>query len=259
MNEKDILLQSVKDFLTPKMLKYALLPFIISLVVMYILFFVIAGYGVEQLGTLNVESSQTSIQNGIPHTESFTAQLEGSSIMKFLMSYTVTSWLATFFIYAIGGFLTIYLSIFVAVIIIGFLTPLILRELQTRHYKNVEMKSHGGVVYSIFLLLKSTLVMLLLFILFIPFYLIPLVNIVAFNIPLYYFFHKMLIFDISSTICTKDEGKQISYLNANNLRIKTLALYLLSLLPFAIFFGAVFFVIYLGHTYFLETKKIRGV
>lgn len=257
MSEKDILLQSIKDFLTPKMLKYALLPFIISLVVMYILFFIIAGYGVEHLGTIDMQSSQTTIQNGIPHTESFSAQLEGSSIMKFLMSYTITSWLATFFIYAIGGFLTIYLSIFVAVLIIGFLTPLILRELQIRHYKDVEMKGHGGVFYSVFLLLKSILIMLLLFILFIPFYLIPLVNIVAFNIPLYYFFHKMLTFDISSNICTKDEDKQISYFNANNLRVKTLALYLLSLVPFAIFFGAVFFVVYIGHTYFLETKKIR--
>lgn len=257
MSERDILLQSVKDFLTPKMLKYALLPFIISLVVMYILFFIVAGIGVEQLGTLNVQSSQTTIENGIPHTESFSTQLEGSSIMKFLMSYTITSWLATFFIYAIGGFLTIYLSIFVAVIIIGFLTPLILKELQIRHYQNVEMKGHGGIVYSIFLLLKSSVVMLLLFILFIPFYLIPLVNIVAFNIPLYYFFHKMLTFDVSSSICTKDEEKQISYFSANNLRIKTLALYLLSLVPFAIFFAAIFFVIYLGHTYFLEVKKIR--
>lgn len=259
MNEKDILIQSVRDFLTQKMLKYAVLPFIISLIVMYVLFFIVAGMGIDQLGTLDVQSSQTTIQNGIPHTESFTAQLEGSSIIKFLMSYTITSWLATFLIYAVGGFLTIYLSIFTAVIIIGFLTPLILKELQQRHYKDVEMKGHGGVAYSLFLALRSTLVMLLLFILFIPFYLIPLLNIVAFNIPLYYFFHKMLTFDISSNICTKEEERQISYFNANKLRLKTLALYLLSLLPFAIFFGAIFFVIYLGHTYFLETKKIRGV
>ena len=258
MSEKDILLQSVKDFLTPKMLKYALLPFLISLIIMYILFFIAAGIGVEQLGTLNIESSQTTIENGVEHTDSFTTWLEGSSIIQFLMSYTITSWLATFLIYALGGFLTIYLSIFVAVIIIGFLTPFILKELQKRHYRDVEMTGHGGVAYSIFLALKSTLVMFLLFILFIPFYLIPLLNVLAFNIPLYYFFHKMLTFDVSSSICTKDEDKQISYFNANGLRVKTLALYLLSLVPFAIFFAAVFFVIYLGHTYFLETKKLRG-
>jgi len=101
--------------------------------------------------------------------------------------------------------------------------------------------------------------MVLLFFLLIPFYFVPLLNIVAINIPLYYFFHKMLTFDVSSTICTKDEAKHISFFNKNNIRLKTLLLYLISLVPFAIFFGAIFFVIYLGHTYFLETKKIRAL
>jgi hypothetical protein len=224
---------------------------------MYILFFIIAGVGIEQLGTLNIQSTQTTIENGIPHTESIDAKLEGSAIIQFLMSYAITSWLATFLIYAIGGFLTIYISIFVAVIIIGFLTPFILRELQARHYMDVEMIGHSNILCSIFLALKWAATMILLFILLIPFYFIPLINIVALNIPLYYFFHKMLTFDVSSNISTKEEDKQISFFSANSLRIKTLALYLLSLVPFAIFFGAVFYVIYLGHTYFTEVKKIR--
>jgi hypothetical protein len=259
MSEKEILFQSIKDFLTPKMLKYALLPFVISLIVMYIIFFVVAGIGVEQLGTMHVESSQTTMQNGIPHTESMEAELEGSAIMKFLMSYTITSWLATFLIYVIGAFLTVYISIFVAIIIIGFLTPLILKELQKRDYIDVDMIGHSNLVSAIFLAVKYSAVMVLLFLLLIPFYFIPLVNIVAINIPLYYFFHKMLTFDVSSSICTKDEAEQISFFNKNNIRVKTLLLYLVSLVPFAIFFGAIFFVIYLGHTYFLETRKIRNI
>ncbi|MFA5454373.1 MAG: EI24 domain-containing protein [Sulfurimonas sp.] len=257
MSEKNILLLSIKDFLTPKMLKYSILPLVISLIVMYILFFIIAGIGLEQLGTLNIQSTQTTIENGIPHTESLNTQLEGSAIIQFLMSYAITSWLATFLIYAIGGFLTIYISIFVAVIIVGFLTPFILRELQARHYQDIEMIGHSNILYSIFLVLKWAIIMFLLFILLIPFYFIPLINIVALNIPLYYFFHKMLTFDISSNITTADEDKQISFFSANKLRVKTLALYLLSLVPFAIFFTAVFYVIYLGHTYFAEVKRVR--
>lgn len=257
MSEKNIVLLSIKDFLTQKMLKYSILPLVISLAVMYILFFIIAGIGIEQLGTLNIQSTQTIIENGIPHTESIDAKLEGSAIIQFLMSYAITSWLATFLIYAIGGFLTIYISIFVAVIVVGFLTPFILRELQARHYMDVEMIGHSNILYSIFLALKWAAVMILLFILLIPFYFIPLINIVALNIPLYYFFHKMLTFDISSSICTAEEEKQISFFSANRLRVKTLALYLLSLVPFAIFFTAVFYVIYLGHTYFAEVKRIR--
>jgi len=258
MNEQNILSLSIKDFFTPKMLKFAVLPFIFTIIFMYIIFFVIAGLGVDQLSTMDVQSSQTYMQNGVPHTETLNAKLEGSAIIQFLMSYAITSWIATFLIYAIGGFLTIYVSIFVAVIIIGFLTPAIMKELQRRHYKDIEIVGHSNIISMLFLVIKWTLTMILLFIILIPFYFIPLVNIVAFNLPLYYFFHKMLTFDVSSTLCTKEEDKQIRYFNANNLRLKTLVLYLISLIPFAIYFGAIFYVIYLGNTYFLELRKLRN-
>jgi hypothetical protein len=258
MSEKNIILLSIKDFFTPKMLQYSVAPFILTMILMYLLFFYIAGVGVEQLGQIQVETSQTSIQNGIPHTESITTILEGNAIIKFLMSYTITSWIATFLIYAIGSFFVLYLSIFVALIVIGFLTPLVLKELQKRHYRDVEMLGYSNIFESLFLVLKWAVTMLLLFIVLIPFYFIPLVNMIAFNLPLYYFFHKMLIFDISSNISTREESKKIKYFSSNKLRLKTLALYVISLIPFAIFFGAIFYVIYLGHTYFLELRKLRS-
>ena len=258
MKEKNILQLSIKDFFTQKMMKFALLPFIITVIIMYLLFFIVAGMGLEHLGTMDVQSTQTTMQDGIPHTESMSAQLEGLSIIKFLMSYTATSWIASFLVYAIGGFLVLYASIFVAVIVIGFLTPYILKEIQIRHYKDTQMLGHSNIVNDVFLLLKSAFIMLLLFIALIPFYFVPILNIVAFNLPLYYFFHKMIIFDISSNICTKEEDKKIKFFNKNMLRTKTLVLYLISLIPFAIFFGAIFYVIYLGHTYFIEVKQLRN-
>jgi len=257
MNEKDMLLLSIKDFFTSKMLQYSILPFIITMFIMYIIFFTLAGMGLESLGSMDVQTTETTMQNGLPHTESFSAQLEGLSIIQFLMSYTITSWIATFLVYAIGGFFVLYASIFIAVIVIGFLTPYVLKELGNRHYKDVELVGHSSIIGSIFLVIKWAFTMLLLFFLLIPFYFIPLLNIIAFNIPLYYFFHKMMIFDVSSNIATQEEDKKIRYFSANKLRAKTLVLYLVSLVPFAIFFGAIFYVIYLGHTYFLEVRKIR--
>ncbi len=257
IKETDIFLLSIKDFFTSKMLKFSLLPIIITVTLMYILFFIVAEMGLEHLGTMDVQSTQTTIENGIPHTESFSAQLQGTAMIQFLMSYAITSWIATFLVYAIGGFLVIYASIFIAVIIIGFLTPYILKEIQNRHYRDVEMLGDASILSGIFLLLKSAIIMIFLFILFIPFYFIPLINIIAFNLPLYYFFHKMITFDISSNICTDAEDKKIRFFNKNSLRAKTFALYLTSLIPFAIFLGAVFYVIYLGHTYFAQVKSIR--
>lgn len=256
-SENSTFILSIKDLLTAKMLKYSLLPFVLSMLVLYVLFFIIAGAGLEQVGSMNIQSSTTSIENGVPHTDNFSATLEGTALVKFLMSHAITSWIATFLVYTIGSFLTLYFSIFVALIIVGFLTPTILREIQRRHYSDIEMVGHSNIFESIFLMIKWMLTMLLMFIVFVPLYFIPIVNIVVFNLPLYYFFHKVMTYDISSTICSKEEALKIKFFNATALRLKTLSLYLISLIPFVVFFASVFYIIYLGHSYFLETKKIR--
>ncbi len=257
-NETDILSLSIKDLFTKKMLIYSIMPFVISMIILYILFFIVAGLGVDQLTTMDVQTSQTTIENGIPHTESFQATLAGTGIMKFLMSSALTSWIATFLIYTIGGLMTLYASIFVALLIIGFLTHAILQEIQYRHYKDVEMIGYSNALEGVFLTLKWIFIMVILFLVFIPLYFIPVINIIAFNFPLYYFFHKMMIYDVSSSICTREEAKKIKFYHANTLRLKTLGLYLLSLIPFVVFFASVFYVIYLGHSFFLETKKLRN-
>jgi hypothetical protein len=222
------------------------------------MFFILAGAGLDALGTMDVQTTQTTVQNGVEHTDTLTAQLEGSAIIKFLMSYTITSWIATFLVYAIGGFFTLFLSIVVAVLVIGFLTPYVLKELQARHYSDIEMVGHSNILSFLWQMLKWFFVMILLFFLFIPLYFIPLLNIVALNFPLYYFFHKAITFDISSTICTAEEENLIRLRNSNEIRLKTLGLYLLSLVPFAVFFGAVFYIIYLGNTYFIKVREIRN-
>ncbi len=259
MNQnKSLLLQSMNDFLTPKMLKYALMPFVITMVILYVLFFVMAGMGLEQLGTLSIQSSQTTMQNGVTNTENISALLQGSAIIQFLMTHAITSWIVSFLVYSIGGFFVLYVSIFVAVLVIGFLTNPVLRELQQRHYQDVAMLGDSNLVEGIFNMIKWAFIMLLLFLVLIPLYFIPLVNIIALNFPLYYFFHKAITYDIASNICTKEEDKKIKYFNGNAIRMKTLAIYLISLIPFTIFFGAIFYVIYLGHTYFLEARKVRS-
>ncbi|MDQ7067480.1 MAG: EI24 domain-containing protein [Sulfurimonas sp.] len=217
MNSKNsILALSIKDLFTSKMIKYSILPFIFSMITLYILFFVVAGIGLDSLGSMEVSSTQTTIQNGIPNTDTFHATLEGTALIQWLMSHTITSWIASFLVYTIGGFLTLYFSIFVALIIVGFLTPTILKELQRRHYSDVEMIGHSNIIEALFLTLKWAVIMLLMFIVFIPLYFIPLINIVAFNLPLYYFSHKVMTYDVGSTICTKEEDMKIRFFHANN-------------------------------------------
>ncbi|MDF1875680.1 EI24 domain-containing protein [Sulfurimonas sp. SAG-AH-194-I05] len=257
---QNLLALSLQDFFSAQMLKYAFLPFIISMIIMYILFFTLAGVGLDaltSLGSLDVQTSQTSIENGIPHTETLQAKLEGMAIIQFLMTHAITSWIATFLIFAIGGFVTLYISIIVAILVIGFLTPYVLKELHLRHYEDLEMLGYSNIFTALGSVLKWAFIMLLLFFLMIPLYFIPVVNIIAFNFPLYYFFHKVMTYDIATNMCTKEEDYIMKYKFGGELRFKTLLLYLISLIPFAIFFGAIFYVIYLGNTYFLRMRVIR--
>jgi hypothetical protein len=253
--ETSVISLSVKDLFSAKMLKYSILPFVISTLIAYVFFFLLAGAGLDQFGAMDLASTQTTVQNGIPHTESFATTLEGAAIIKFLMSSAITSWIASFLVYTIGGFLMLYFSIFIALIVIGFLTPAILGEIQRRHYPDLKMVGHSNVFEALFLTLKWTLTMIILFFVLI---LIPVLNIIAFNLPLYYFFHKMMTYDVGSAICSRDENLKIKFFNASALRLKTLGLYLISLIPFVIFFASVFYVIYLGHSYFLEVRKLRA-
>jgi len=256
-SENSTLSLSIKDLFTGTMIKYSLMPFVLSMLIIYVLFFVVAGVGLDQLGTMDVASSQTTIENGIPHTDSFAATLEGTAVIKFLMSSAITSWIASFLVYTIGSFLTLYLSIFIALIVMGFLTPIILKEIQRRHYGDVDMIGYSNIIAALLLTLRWTMTMIILFIVLVPLYFIPILNIIAFNLPLYYFFHKIMTYDVASTICTKEEAVKIKFFHASTLRLKTLGLYLISLIPFVIFFASVFYVIYLGHSYFIEVRKLR--
>lgn len=241
------------------MLLFSVIPFIISILTLYILFFILAGIGVDQLNhvILDVNSSQTLVENGIEHTQNFSAQLANTAIIKFLLHNSVTAWLATFLIYTVGSLAVLFLSIFVALFIIGLLTHWILKELQQRHYQDVEMIGHSNFFVAILLAIKWFIIMILMFLILIPLYFVPVIDIIALNFPLYFFFHKMLIFDVASNICTKEEANTIKYRYGNILRLKTLAFYLISLIPFVILFASVFYVIYLGHSYFLEVREMR--
>ena len=259
LNEINLITRSFRDFLTLKMLKFSILPFILTAIFVYVIFFILIGIGVDQMQVYDVTTTQTYMQDGIPHTETITSKLGLDGFIKFLTTYAITSWVATLFVYFIGFFIATFASIFVAIIIIGFLTPSIMKELQARHYLHVEMIGYSNIIGALINITKWSIIMLLLFIVLVPLYFIPFVNILAFNLPLYYFFHKMITYDVSSILCTSEEAKQVKYFSKNSLRAKTLLLYLISLIPFAIFFGAVFYVIYIGNTYFEEVKKIRDI
>ena len=241
---------SLRDFFTKRMLQYALIPFLGTVLVMYTLFFGVADAGLDALkeSTLQIEQQQQVSHNGMLQTEQETTTVQGgSAILRFLMEHAITSWLVSFIVFTVGGIVTFILAMFVALIIIGFLTPAIVREIHRRHYSQLTPEHHGSLAGLVLATLKHFLVMALLFLVLMPFYFIPVLNLVAFNLPFYYLFHKLYLMDVASETTTKERFKRIMAFHGGGIRLNTVALYLLSLVPFAAYITPVFNVIVLTH------------
>ena len=194
MTETDIFLKSIKDFLTPKMLKISLIPLIVTMVLLYMLFFAAADFGITSLQEI-AQASQNGEEIVIDESAPFYF-VWATYLIVFLFKYSFTSYIAGFLLYTVGT------------------------------------------------------------ILFIPLYFVPLINIIAFSLPFYYFFHKLLNYDVSSTILSQEEFEKIYETQSNKVRLRTLLLYFISMIPFITLFTAVFYIIYLGHGYFVKLEEM---
>ncbi len=249
---------SLEDYFTKDMLKLLLFPLLGSFLVIMIMFYTVADMGLSHLEEtqLQIQQHQTMVENGVIHETSSNETYTGSSIIDFLLRYTVTSWIVSFLVYTIGLFAIGYLSIFISLIIVGFLTPTILHKIHKRHYSHLQLeRGYDTVIGGLFKLLKSVLVMFILLIIFIPFYFIPIVNIIAINLPFYYLFHKMINYDVSSNIMSYKRFQKLYYFSKSSFRGKTLLLYVLSLIPLVAFFISIFYIIFIGHSYFMLLEK----
>ncbi|MCT7611295.1 EI24 domain-containing protein [Aliarcobacter butzleri] len=255
MNEVEVIFKSIKDFFSSPMLKIAIVPLIVTMIILYALFFMAADFGFSALKEVAV-ASQNGQEVVIDENAPFYFVWLTYAIV-FLFKYSFVSWIAVFLFYTLGTILILQISVILTLIVIGFLTPMILQNLHQKYYSHLQLDSYGTLSLSLWVLFKNLFMMFLLFILLIPVYFVPVLNVIAFALPLYYFFHKLLNFDVSSTILNKTQYKIIYEKEANKFRLRTLFLYFISMIPFATLFSAVFFVIYLGHSYFIELEKMN--
>ncbi|MDY3199672.1 MAG: EI24 domain-containing protein [Arcobacter sp.] len=255
MDEIEIIFKSIKDFFTSSMLRIALIPLIITMIILYAIFFAAADFGISSLQEI-AAASQNGQEVVIDENAPFYF-IWATYLIVFLFKYSFTSWIAGFLLYSIGTVIVLQASVILSIIIIGFLTPMILGILHKRYYSHLVLNGYGTLFSSLWVLFKSAIMMIILFLVLIPVYFVPVLNIIAFSLPLYYFFHKLLNFDVSSTILSKEEYKTIYKTQGNNFRLRTLFLYIISMIPFATLFSAVYYVIYLGHSYFIQLDKLQ--
>lgn len=254
MNEIEIIIKSIKDFFTSSMLKIALVPLIVTMIILYMIFFIAADYGISSLHEIAI-ASQNGQEVVVDENAPFYL-VWFTYLIIFLFKYSFTSWVAGFLFYTIGTVIVLQASVVLSIIVIGFLTPMILKILHKRYYSHLVLHEYGTIPLSIWVLVKSLFMMIFLFIILIPVYFVPILNVLAFSLPFYYFFHKLLNFDVSSTILSKEQFKTIYKTEGNNFRLRTLFLYFVSMIPFATLFTAVYYIIYLGHAYFIKLDEL---
>lgn len=283
MKKKSLFTLSLKDFFTPYFLGLALLPLIITLSILFIsLSFAMQALN-EKINSVHIEkttqsyttptqsktegsvtltfddnkSSESSLLNINPLA--LFESLQSSQVLESMLQNEYLRWIIEKIVYLLASYFILILAVIIAVFIVGFFTPLVVKKLKSRHYPPFEIKGHGSLLYVTWYAVKSFLVMILLYLVLIPFYFIPLLNIIAFNIPAFYFFHKMLVFDVGSTLNTKEEFMRIKATVGNQILLRTFLMYLLTMVPFVGVFFPLLFVIYLAHIFMNETIELRMV
>ncbi|OQX72699.1 MAG: hypothetical protein B6D59_07735 [Campylobacteraceae bacterium 4484_4] len=246
MIEAHLFRKSLKDFLSPSFLSLSIIPFLIT----FALFgFLYLGYGSDLLHTVT-----ESIDRGVfPFIDP-----ESHPWLTWLLTFSVFKWLFAIFYYLVGAVLVIMLSVVIAVIVIGFFTPAIVKLVHKKHYPDFVIKNGNfSFISSIGMYLKIFGTFILLLLVALPFMFVPAVNFIAINLPFYYLFHAFLLLDVGSEIDSKEEFKTVIKTYKGSFRTTTLTLYGISLIPLAAIFLQVWFVTLLAHLFFTKTIQAR--
>ena len=253
--EGALLAKALSDFFTTKFLALSTAPFLITMLLAFFVLFQLSGEFFDMLSA----AAQAGQQAG--------AAAPGDELAQFAKEYPVISTILGSFVfkavagtlfYIIGGGIAVLVSVILAVVIVGFFTPLIVKEVQQRHYPHIERKATVPVWDYILFMLGQFLLFLLFLVVSIPFWFVPVLGLVAMNAPFYFLFHKLLTRDVAGEIFDKQEMKELFRRAKWRIMTTTLILYLLSLIPGVGVLGQVFFVIVLAHQFFQEAARLRG-
>jgi len=160
---------------------------------------------------------------------------------------------------AVAGWLLVVLgALFLAVAVVGLLTPYIVGEVRRRHYPGTPAVEAAGVITYLLFLLKSLVVFVGLGLLALPLLFLPGVNLLAINLPFYYWFHRLLSWDVLEAACPGDAQPGSGRPTRLSLASRTLALYVLSLVPLLGLLLQVFFVLVLSHHVLQHASRAAG-
>ncbi|MDR0467602.1 MAG: EI24 domain-containing protein [Campylobacteraceae bacterium] len=243
-----ILAKSFKDFFSPKFLALSFTPLIVALVVLSILMFI----GVSEIVDIIREGAKSGDFSFIDESS--------YPIITKILSFAVVHWIIAMLFYTFGIFLVIIFSIIIAVLTLGFLTPYVVKVLHTKHYSHLPLPKDTlpipkMVLITVFIFIKFLALLLIC----LPIIFVPVLHLT----PFYYLFHKLITFDVASSIFSASSYNEALRSHGWQMVFITLCFFVLMLIPVIGLFLQLFFVIYLTHYLFskiainpiLETKE----
>jgi len=221
------------DFLTPKFLLLSTLPLFFTTLILGIVFYFSGGEVLKLLDSA-ITSGDFEILRDYP-------------VLQKILSFWLIKWLFSAIFYTLGAILTIFLSLLITLIVIGFLTPIATNWVNSKHY-NLPIAVRAKFGYCARLMIREFGVFLLISLAISPLIFVPFVGFLAINIPLFYLYFKFMLIDVASNCLEMDEFEQeIKKCGGKEFILGALLCYLLCLIPFVGVFMQLFFVIFLAH------------
>lgn len=237
-----ILAKSLKDFLSGKFLFISLAPFIVPILVLGGFFI----YGSSELITL--------LQQGASSGDFSFIDESAHPTIAYLLTFSVVHWLIMTLFVVVGTFGVVLVSLIIAVITVGFLTPYIVKSIRKSSYPHIKEGAEDPFLTSLWNIFKIFMKFLLLFLCTLPFLFLPFINFMVFQVPFFYLFYKLMVYDLLSVGVSADAKKIVSE-NRVYLLVVLLVFFFLSLIPLFGLLLQVFFVVYLSH-FILSNSKV---
>ena len=240
----DILRLSLKDLFTPKFITLSILPLAFSALIIA----AIAMFGGRELCE--------ALNAAIPGEAGALAEYP---MLAKILNLGIAKWLIGAIFYAVGAYLVVMLSVFCALAVAGFLTPMIAREINRRHYRVDEAQlANVGLARQTALMGKILLKFILIALICLPILAVPALNFLALHPAFFYLYYSLLFIDVAPNALSRHKFElYLPGYGGYKFKAAALCFYLLCLVPIFGLFLQVFFVIYFSHFFFLhETSRL---
>jgi hypothetical protein len=249
MSKVEIPLQAFDDFLSTKVLLLTALSIIITMGIIFFSAYQLFAYS----------GSFTSFIPTLFNTivTYILENLKDYPFLNFIIEHKFITMFLSFLIHFGIAIIFYYIFFLLYSFVVSFFNKLLISFIQKKYYKDFKLKSIP-LFYSIFFYFKTTTITVLLFIIMIPIFLIPGLNLFIY-LPIYYFFHKTIYYDASSQINNLKEYKKIKYVNSNEIKGHTGFCFMLTFIPIVGLLIYPYYILYMGHYIMRESKELRYI